>query len=179
MSAGLCECVPCSGLPPAPGGQLPSFSSQHSVCHSVCLSPWRTGAPPRLLGPTCHRISTEVVVCGVTETMAGASSGAGERGGQVSSGGWHLGPPGRPRGLIPQTAGQLPLKPLFPATAPTYAQQRVWVEGQRGRDLGPGPNPRVQSPSFLPLEPQASPSPPRLSGGSCKLGGHQERHTRG
>lgn len=40
------------------------------------------------MGPTshtCHRISTEVVVWGVTETMVGASSGAGERGRWVSS----------------------------------------------------------------------------------------------
>lgn len=42
--------------------------------------------PPRLPGLTCHRISTEVVVWGVTDRMVGASSGAVERGRGVGSG---------------------------------------------------------------------------------------------
>lgn len=68
--------------------------------HGACVSPLGTRAPPCLLGRTCHRISTEVVVWGVTETMVGASSGAGDRDRQVSSGGWGLGPLGGPRAQI-------------------------------------------------------------------------------
>lgn len=81
MSVGVCKMFqPCWGLSP--------FWSPHRAC----LSSPGTWDPPCLLGRTCHRISTEVVVWGVTDTMVGASSGAGERDRHMSSGGWGLGP---------------------------------------------------------------------------------------
>lgn len=57
--------------------------------------------PPCPRSRTCHRISTEVVVWGVTDRMVGASSGAVERGRTVDSGGWESQPhPGTHRGQI-------------------------------------------------------------------------------
>lgn len=118
---------------------------------------WVPG-PTLLPGHTCHRISTEVVVWGVTEMMVGAPSGAGERGRQVSFGGWHLGPLGGHRDPILWTLnyGQLRLQSPSTPTTPTSAEQRAEVKGERGWDLGHSPNPRVQSPILLLLEPKAS-----------------------
>lgn len=48
----------------------------HHRSHSSTFS-WETGIMKHVL-LTCQRISTEVVVCGVTERILGASSGAGE-----------------------------------------------------------------------------------------------------
>lgn len=48
----------------------------HHRSHSPTFSP-ETGTVKQLR-LTCQRISTEVVVCGVTERILGASSGAGD-----------------------------------------------------------------------------------------------------
>lgn len=55
------------------------FSFQGLSLQGICVAKVMPGHS-LLPGLTCHRISTEVVVWGVTEMMVGASSGAGERG---------------------------------------------------------------------------------------------------
>ena len=79
----LCMWVPCSS--PARADEL--LVRAQSVTESA-----RDTDPSPPASRTCHRISTEVVVWGVTDTMVGASSGAGGRGGPVSSGGRDGGP---------------------------------------------------------------------------------------
>lgn len=103
----------------------------------------RDTGPSPPAGRTCHRISTEVVVWGVTDTMVGASSGAaGERqtGYLWGAGRGPLGGHGN--------RGRLTLVPLqaqsTPTARPNSCRRRASVDGGRGRDPDPSPDPGME-----------------------------------
>lgn len=120
-----------------------------------------TGPSPPA-GRTCHRISTEVVVWGVTDTMVGASSGAVGRGGQLSSGA-----PGRPWEPGSTDAGPAS-GTIHPHCPPTSCARRANVDGERGRDPDPSPEPRAWS--LFSLPPTGLPTPTQLPGVGRELG---------
>lgn len=108
----------------------------------------RDTGPSPPAGRTCHRISTEVVVWGVTDTMVGASSGAVGRGGQLSSGA-----PG-----TPWEPGSTDAGPASGTIHPHCPPQLLHKKSQCGWGEGPGPWPQPRAEG---LEPLLSASPRR------------------
>lgn len=150
----LCTWAPCSS--PAGAGELLVRAQ------TVTESAWDTGPSPPA-GRTCHRISTEVVVWGVTDTMVGASSGAVGRGGQLSSGA-----PGRP--WEPGSTDPGPVSGIVPTPTarPNSCERIASVDGERGRD--PDPSADLRAWSLPSLPPTGLPTLTRLSGVGRELG---------
>lgn len=158
----LCMWVPCSS--PARAGEL--LVRAQSVTESA-----RDTDPSPPANRTCHRISTEVVVWGVTDTMVGASSGAGgeRRTGELWGAGW--GPLGGRGNRV-----QLTLVPLqaqsTPTARPNSCTRRDSVDGGRGRDPDPSRDPGVEP---LLSAPRATglPTLTRLPGLGREFGGQR------